>query len=433
MESKVDLENEVITLKRKRAYSTSEESSTESNSEDCHYEPVVRKPRSVIKVDHVSSNELDHVDEVENDDTVRSSCRLYEERDLDDIHVALECKDLWMKFHELGTEMIITKAGRRMFPVVRVRLSGLDPNRQYLVVLDIEPVDDMRYRYAYHRSNWLVAGKADPQPSKRYYLHPDCPFSGEQLLNQVVSFEKVKLTNNEMDHSSHVILNSMHKYQPRVHIIKKPDQWDGTCDKLISSPKYTRTFAFQETVFIAVTAYQNQLITKLKINSNPFAKGFRDSSRPQKVPSYVTCRCGSSSPYSCPHNRSYATQDEKEPFSTYPFGAQVQSTMDVIKAGQYPPLSPEAVGMAPYSPFLPQAAQQAFDFAYYKSFPHPNFDWHSYTQQQQQQQQQGVPTSAIEPYSTSSAVSSYLSAASNIWTGSVGSNSCHYSGRYHIK
>ena len=36
---------------------------------------------------------------------------------------------------------------------------------------------------------------------------------------------------------------------------------------------------FPETVFIAVTAYQNQLITKLKIDSNPFAKGFRDSSR----------------------------------------------------------------------------------------------------------------------------------------------------------
>ena len=91
-----------------------------------------------------------------------------------------------------------------MFPVVRVRISGVDPQKQYLIALDIEPVDDMRYRYAYHRSNWLVAGKADPQPVKRYYLHPDCPYSGEQLLNQVISFEKVKLTNNEMDHNSHV-------------------------------------------------------------------------------------------------------------------------------------------------------------------------------------------------------------------------------------
>lgn len=39
-----------------------------------------------------------------------------------------------------------------------------------------------------------------------------------------------------------------------------------------------KTFVFPSTVFTAVTAYQNQLITKLKIDSNPFAKGFRDSS-----------------------------------------------------------------------------------------------------------------------------------------------------------
>ena len=54
-------------------------------------------------------------------------------------------------------------------------------------------------RYAYHRSSWLVAGKADPAPPHRYYAHPDSPFTGDQLAKQIVSFEKVKLTNNEMD------------------------------------------------------------------------------------------------------------------------------------------------------------------------------------------------------------------------------------------
>ncbi|KAE9547709.1 hypothetical protein FO519_009080 [Halicephalobus sp. NKZ332] len=39
-----------------------------------------------------------------------------------------------------------------------------------------------------------------------------------------------------------------------------------------------KTFLFTETQFMAVTAYQNQLITKLKIEKNPFAKGFRDPS-----------------------------------------------------------------------------------------------------------------------------------------------------------
>ena len=33
---------------------------------------------------------------------------------------ALEAKPLWEEFHQLGTEMIVTKAGRRMFPTFQV-------------------------------------------------------------------------------------------------------------------------------------------------------------------------------------------------------------------------------------------------------------------------------------------------------------------------
>ncbi|CAO2635730.1 T-box transcription factor TBX20 [Lemmus lemmus] len=136
-----------------------------------------------------------------------------------------------------------------MFPTIRVSFSGVDPEAKYIVLMDIVPVDNKRYRYAYHRSSWLVAGKADPPLPARLYVHPDSPFTGEQLLKQMVSFEKVKLTNNELDQHGHIILNSMHKYQPRVHIIKN-----------LKSEEF-RTFIFPETVFTAVTAYQNQLVS----------------------------------------------------------------------------------------------------------------------------------------------------------------------------
>ncbi|KAH9361962.1 hypothetical protein HPB48_003629 [Haemaphysalis longicornis] len=222
---------------------------------------------------------------------------------------------------------------RRMFPTVRVSFSGVQPDARYIVLLDIVPVDNKRYRYAYHRSSWLVAGKADPPSPARLYAHPDCPFTGDQLRKQVVSFEKVKLTNNEMDKQGHIVLNSMHKYQPRIHLVKRrhnapnvpvndleaeqfrtyvfPETvftavtaYQNQLIVLNSMHKYQprihlvkrrhnapnvpvndleaeqfRTYVFPETVFTAVTAYQNQLITKLKIDSNPFAKGFRDSSR----------------------------------------------------------------------------------------------------------------------------------------------------------
>ncbi|XP_018564289.1 T-box transcription factor TBX20-like isoform X2 [Anoplophora glabripennis] len=189
----------------------------------------------------------------------------------------LETKDLWDKFNELGTEMIITKTGRRMFPTVRVSFTGIRSDQRYAVLLDIVPVDNKRYRYAYHRSSWLVAGKADPPAPCRIYAHPDSPYTGEQLRKQVVSFEKVKLTNNEMDKHGHLVLNSMHKYQPRIHLVKRAEGASGLVSDL-ENEEY-KTFIFPETIFTAVTAYQNQLITKLKIDSNPFAKGFRDSSR----------------------------------------------------------------------------------------------------------------------------------------------------------
>lgn len=91
-----------------------------------------------------------------------------------------------------------------MFPTVRVSFTGIRPDQRYAVLLDIVPVDNKRYRYAYHRSSWLVAGKADPPAPSRIYAHPDSPYSGEQLRKQVVSFEKVKLTNNEMDKNGQV-------------------------------------------------------------------------------------------------------------------------------------------------------------------------------------------------------------------------------------
>ena len=75
---------------------------------------------------------------------------------------------------------------------------------RYYVLLDVVPVDGKRYRYAYHRSSWLVAGKADPPAPARLYTHPDSPFTADQLRKQVISFEKVKLTNNEMDKQGQV-------------------------------------------------------------------------------------------------------------------------------------------------------------------------------------------------------------------------------------
>ncbi|XP_030045281.1 T-box transcription factor TBX18-like, partial [Microcaecilia unicolor] len=133
--------------------------------------------------------------------------------------------------------------------------------------------------YVYHSSKWMVAGNADSPVPPRVYIHPDSPASGETWMRQVISFDKLKLTNNELDDQGHIILHSMHKYQPRVHVIRKDCGDDLSSTKPIPSGEGVKAFSFPETIFTTVTAYQNQQITRLKIDRNPFAKGFRDSGR----------------------------------------------------------------------------------------------------------------------------------------------------------
>lgn len=50
-----------------------------------------------------------------------------------------------------------------------------------------------------------------------------------------------------------IVLQSLHKYQPRLHIVEVTE--DGVED--MSAEAKTQTFTFPENQFIAVTAYQN--------------------------------------------------------------------------------------------------------------------------------------------------------------------------------
>uniref|UniRef100_A0A8C4ZCX5 T-box transcription factor 16 n=1 Tax=Gadus morhua TaxID=8049 RepID=A0A8C4ZCX5_GADMO len=184
------------------------------------------------------------------------------------IRMTLEDPDLWKTFHENGTEMIITKPGRRMFPHCKINLAGLIPCAKYILLVDMVPEDGFRYKWKVD-DKWEVAGKAEPQPPCRTYLHPDSPALGSHWMKQSMSFLKLKLTNNTLDQHGHIILHSMHRYHPRFHIIQADDMFSVRWSVF-------QTFTFPETAFMAVTAYQNTKITKLKINHNPFAKGFRD-------------------------------------------------------------------------------------------------------------------------------------------------------------
>ncbi|KAK2864459.1 hypothetical protein Q7C36_003613 [Tachysurus vachellii] len=180
-----------------------------------------------------------------------------------DIKLTLEDAELWSKFKELTNEMIVTKTGRRMFPVLRASVSGLDPNAMYSVLLDFVAADNNRWKYV--NGEWVPGGKPEPQSPSCVYIHPDSPNFGAHWMKAPVSFSKVKLS-NKLNGGGQIMLNSLHKYEPRIHIVKV-----GGIQKMISSQ------SFPETQFIAVTAYQNEEITALKIKHNPFAKAFLDA------------------------------------------------------------------------------------------------------------------------------------------------------------
>ncbi|XP_026076740.1 T-box brain protein 1 [Carassius auratus] len=182
---------------------------------------------------------------------------------------------LWFKFHRHQTEMIITKQGRRMFPFLSVSVAGLDPTCHYNIVVDVILADPNHWRF--QGGKWIPCSKADTNVTgSRVYVHPDSPNTGAHWMRQEISFGKLKLTNNKGAYSNStqmIVLQSLQKYQPRVHVIEISK--DG--DEDTSDPDRVQTFTFPETQFIAVTAYQNTAITQLKIDHNPFAKGFRDN------------------------------------------------------------------------------------------------------------------------------------------------------------
>ncbi|KFQ38976.1 Eomesodermin, partial [Mesitornis unicolor] len=171
--------------------------------------------------------------------------------------------------------MIITKQGRRMFPFLSFNITGLNPTAHYNVFVEVVLADPNHWRF--QGGKWVTCGKADNNmQGNKVYVHPESPNTGAHWMRQEISFGKLKLTNNKGANNNNaqmIVLQSLHKYQPRLHIVEVTE--DGVED--LNDSSKTQTFIFPETQFIAVTAYQNTDITQLKIDHNPFAKGFRDN------------------------------------------------------------------------------------------------------------------------------------------------------------
>ncbi|VDL85001.1 unnamed protein product [Nippostrongylus brasiliensis] len=120
-----------------------------------------------------------------------------------EVRVRLANDELWTKFHENTTEMVVTKTGRKMFPKLEYKIDGLDANLAYGLVLQIEQVDDSRYKFS--GGEWSAAGRGETGTISKNVMHHDGVMPGAHWMRQAVNFERVKITNNFGDaNPSHV-------------------------------------------------------------------------------------------------------------------------------------------------------------------------------------------------------------------------------------
>ncbi|KAF5286343.1 hypothetical protein FQR65_LT12637 [Abscondita terminalis] len=300
-----------------------------------------------------------------------------------DLSVTLDDRDLWVRFERFTNEMIVTKNGRRMFPVVKVSVAGLDPKAMYTILLEFVQIDNHRWKYV--NGEWIPGGKAEIPPSNAIYIHPESPNFGAHWMKESISFAKVKLT-NKCNGNGQIMLNSLHKYEPRVHLVRV-----GTEQRRIL------TFPFPETQFIAVTAYQNEEVTTLKIRYNPFAKAFLDAKeRPDTTYNQrdYSCNYQQQSPqYSqygswlLPHQSVYPTTVALTACDRYPTRATVRnnrfSPYAVVQRAKSSSVSPPP---NVYNP--PDHVQQPPS---YSSSPPSSYSTWATAQQQQ------TPTTAMSP------------------------------------
>lgn len=198
-------------------------------------------------------------------------------------YVARLCEpDLWQRFHSHQNEMIITKAGRCLFPLLHVTflppdtasggypLVDLEGDHHYRVQLEFSSLDAHKWKWRETRwiplltSHTFLAGR-----EVRHHFPPACTVTtasalpGSQIISGGLDFGRVKLTNRPEEGPSSVTLQSFHRYLPLIHLA---DLEEGGAAQ--------RTIKFSETEFIAVTHYQNEQVTLLKKSYNPHAKGF---------------------------------------------------------------------------------------------------------------------------------------------------------------
>lgn len=97
--------------------------------------------------------------------------------------------------------------------ITRLRKSRINIEMKFVLI----KLCNIRWKYV--NGEWVPGGKAEVAPPNPIYIHPESPNFGAHWMKEAVSFAKVKLT-NKSNGNGQIMLNSLHKYEPRVHLVR---------------------------------------------------------------------------------------------------------------------------------------------------------------------------------------------------------------------
>ncbi|EFP03443.1 hypothetical protein CRE_09512 [Caenorhabditis remanei] len=158
------------------------------------------------------------------------------------IEVSLSNQDQWEKCHPMTTMVGSGEVGNQLSPHLEYVLKGLDSNAKYELSLHFERVDNLQ--------------SEGNEIGHELKLHKDGSMNGGYWMENPVSFEHIKITNNPEIATDHIVfVESMHKYMPVLSIQREKEE--------------KKEFRFSVTEFIVVTNDVNDERLKKRTTKRP--------------------------------------------------------------------------------------------------------------------------------------------------------------------
>lgn len=214
----------------------------------------------------------------------------------DAVKISLANQEQWAKFHEIGTEMMVFNSGRRLFPLLAYKVTGLDPHKLYCAGVHMIPDSAYKQEYDHDLQQWvncLNQKKTIFKPTSEILGRIENGFkimslgidmSDVKIFNIAIrkktplQIEKSRKPNLEKTVSIfklkiklfyiHIIFQIevliQYKYLPVIKIYELSNS--GMEKKEIAQA------TFPETSFVTVSIYRNQKIKEMKTLGNKYCR-----------------------------------------------------------------------------------------------------------------------------------------------------------------